>query len=75
MERQPDSSSDAVLAEALHLQEVNAHSSISYKAISGGHSASTLRFLGTVKAIQCRSSLMREVLIVLDRPGLLCFLI
>ncbi|KAL4308599.1 hypothetical protein GQ457_01G021920 [Hibiscus cannabinus] len=46
--------SDAILADKLPPQEVQAHSSISYNALAGGYSVSTLRFTGTIngKSVQ-----------------------
>lgn len=40
--------SDDILAEELQVLEVQEQSAISYHALAGGHSSSTLRFLGHV---------------------------
>ncbi|KAF5778414.1 putative nucleotidyltransferase, Ribonuclease H [Helianthus annuus] len=56
---------DSVLAESLQLDEVKSHSSISYNALAGGCSASTLRFQGTVKG--------QAVQVLLDGGSTHCF--
>ncbi|KAD3066393.1 hypothetical protein E3N88_34273 [Mikania micrantha] len=58
-------SKDATLAETLQLEEVKTQSSISYNALSGGFSSSTLRFQGTVKG--------KSVQVLLDGGSTHCF--
>ncbi|KAM0057208.1 putative nucleotidyltransferase, Ribonuclease H [Helianthus debilis subsp. tardiflorus] len=56
---------DAALADSLQLDEVKSHSAISYNALAGGCSASTLRFQGTVKG--------QAVQVLLDGGSTHCF--
>ncbi|KAD4586659.1 hypothetical protein E3N88_24260 [Mikania micrantha] len=57
--------SDSVLADTLQLDEVKSHSAISYNALAGGCSASTLRFKGMVKG--------QPVQVLLDGGSTRCF--
>ncbi|KAL4284928.1 hypothetical protein GQ457_16G014540 [Hibiscus cannabinus] len=58
--------SDAILADKLSPQEVQAHSSISYNALAGGYSVSTLRFTGTING--------KSVQVLLDGGSTHCFI-
>ncbi|KAD6453982.1 hypothetical protein E3N88_08688 [Mikania micrantha] len=57
--------SDSSLADQLQLDEIKAHSSISYNALAGGCTASTLRFTGSVKG--------KSVQVLLDGGSTHCF--
>ncbi|KAD5803510.1 hypothetical protein E3N88_14870 [Mikania micrantha] len=58
-------SKDATFAETLQLEEVKTQSAISYNALSGGFSSSTLRFQGMVKG--------KSVQVLLDGGSTHCF--
>ncbi|XP_022013899.1 uncharacterized protein LOC110913370 [Helianthus annuus] len=57
--------SDAEIADQIQVDEVKTHSTISYNALAGGCSASTLRFTGTVKG--------KPVQVLLDGGSTHCF--
>ncbi|KAD4179495.1 hypothetical protein E3N88_28086 [Mikania micrantha] len=61
----PPTTTDAALAEALQPEEVATQSAISYNALSGGCSTSTLRFSGHIKG--------KAVQVLLDGGSTHCF--